>query len=322
MDEALTEEDFYCGPLRGAFSHLRRNNLLSDVQTLILDGQCAPAEILHEIICEGNYNVKILSLIKCKNLNERKLQGTLKYATRPTRPEGTPKIKGIYLFGIVLHKYFDLSDMGSPDRTRKGTRLHWNPWFRGYHLQWADSFSFSIHSVVPGSGWAPTLKQCEGIIAFDAVLCRGPRHDISRPDGHADGSQFLEYRQASTASVSLIGCVVCSSIPEGPAILNESPAEYLPLLSPPARHSSSLRSMQDPAGPGYPNSKFPLMYRCLGCVLDRHCASCARFWCENCYPGEIARKPSAWNNTMNDGQGVGMKQMPKVIIQGECSDCR
>ena len=99
MDEALTEEDFYGGPLRGVLSFLRRKTVLQGVQTLILDGVSAPAEILHEVICNIQYRVKILSLIGSKNLNERKLVGTLKYAVRPTRPAGTPSLKGLYIFG-------------------------------------------------------------------------------------------------------------------------------------------------------------------------------------------------------------------------------
>ena len=104
MDEALTEEDFYGGPLRGILSFLKQKNILQGVQTLILDGVSAPSEVLHDVICESQYRVKILSLIGCKNLNERKLVGTLKYAVRSTRPSGTPVLKGLYIFGTELPK--------------------------------------------------------------------------------------------------------------------------------------------------------------------------------------------------------------------------
>ena len=100
MDEALTEEEFYGGPLRGILSSLRRRGVLQGIQTLILDEVSAPADVLHEIICDDQYRVKILSLIGSRNLNEGKLIGSLKYAIRPTRPSNTPSLKGLYIFGM------------------------------------------------------------------------------------------------------------------------------------------------------------------------------------------------------------------------------
>ena len=99
MDESLTEDEFYSGPIRGIFSKLQRRNVLRSVQTLVLDGLSVPADLVRDIIAEDTFNVRILSIRECKHLNERKLQQVLRYAVRPSRPAGTPKIKGIYFFG-------------------------------------------------------------------------------------------------------------------------------------------------------------------------------------------------------------------------------
>ncbi|KAI9799644.1 MAG: hypothetical protein M1833_003959 [Piccolia ochrophora] len=99
MDEAITEEDFYSGPLRGIFGKLKRKNVLQDVRTLILDGLSVPAELVHEIIADDPFNVEILSIRGAKNINEGKLAQTLLYAARPSRPPNTPRLKGFYFFG-------------------------------------------------------------------------------------------------------------------------------------------------------------------------------------------------------------------------------
>jgi len=99
MDEALTEDEFYCGPLRGVFNKLGQQHILEHVHTLILDGLSVPADLVREIIAEDRFNVRILSVRQCKHLNERKLNQVLRYAVRPSRPVGTPKLKGLYFFG-------------------------------------------------------------------------------------------------------------------------------------------------------------------------------------------------------------------------------
>ncbi|KAK4570301.1 hypothetical protein LTR86_002381 [Recurvomyces mirabilis] len=99
MDESLTEDDFYSGPLRGIFSQLQRQTVLRHVQTLILDGLSVPADLIREIVAEDRYNVRVLSVREAKNLNQTKLQQVLRYIVRPTRAEGTPKLKALYFFG-------------------------------------------------------------------------------------------------------------------------------------------------------------------------------------------------------------------------------
>ncbi|KAG8169562.1 hypothetical protein KVR01_000307 [Diaporthe batatas] len=83
----------------GIFGALRRHQILRDVSTLILDGLSVTAELVHEIISDPSYSVRILSLREVTNLNEPKLRAALQMAARPSRPEGMPRLRGLYIFG-------------------------------------------------------------------------------------------------------------------------------------------------------------------------------------------------------------------------------
>jgi hypothetical protein len=74
MDESLTEDDFYSGPLRGILGRLHQKQLLRNVHTLVLDGLSVPADLVREIVSEDRYNVRVLSLRECTHLNQGKLQ--------------------------------------------------------------------------------------------------------------------------------------------------------------------------------------------------------------------------------------------------------
>ena len=294
MDESLTEDDFYAGPLRGIFGKLHKKRILRNVQTLILHGLSVPADLVREIVAEDRYNVKILSLRGSNNLNQTKLQQVLRYITRPTRAEGTPKLKGLYFFG-------------STDTVRSATRFQ-RPQRLGVMesegaqigAEWNNRSSATLDSFIcddeakwynstgrvlsrPLSEWPETLQACKGLIAFDAVLCRGPRHDISK----VDSKNFL---QPAIATVALggTGCESCRSCPEGPAVFGGSPDYSLPLLSPPPSHSSTVRAAQYPqnhAGGGTPK----LILRCEDCLRGRWCEHCNRWWCEECYKEPVSR---------------------------------
>ncbi|KAF2500513.1 hypothetical protein BU16DRAFT_523282 [Lophium mytilinum] len=295
MDESLTEDEFYSGPIRGVFAHLQRANFLKNVHTLVLDGLSVPADLVQEIIAEDRFNVRILSIREVVNLNERKLMDVLKYAVRPTRPEGTPKLKGLYVFGTRKLDY-DLVDH-SPKKKKPPPGAEWN--HRSADAlnaslartkdQWYQSHGNMIHRRVPHE-WGPTLQACEGIIFFDAVLCRGPRHDASKAyiqEGQSSGEPHpFGYLPPAIATVALgpSGCASCHSTPEGPAIFGQSPASHLPLLSPPPRQSATIRAAQEPIttdGSGPP----PLIVRCVDCLKGRWCERCHKWWDENCYAG-------------------------------------
>lgn len=66
---------------------------------MVLDGLAVTFELCSEILLDDTYNVRILSIRDVTNLNENKLRHALSYACRPGRPEGTPRLKGLYIFG-------------------------------------------------------------------------------------------------------------------------------------------------------------------------------------------------------------------------------
>jgi hypothetical protein len=306
MDEALTEDDFYSGPLRGIFSRLERLHILRSVHTLVLDGLSVTAELVKELITEERYNVRILSIREAKHLNERKLQQYLRYAVRPSRPAGTPRVKGIYLFG---QKPAQLRPSPTtkkvPATTSRGVMssqgaqigAEWNQ--KSYDAlnvalartedKWYQSSGRMI-SKRPSPEWAEVLQACEGIIAFDAVLCRGPRHDPSKAfvkestaNGISHPSSFLRPTIA-TVALGPSGCETCRSCPEEPAVFGFSALHCFPLLDPVPLHGSSLRAAQmahtvDGSAPP------PLIVRCEDCLKGRWCERCHKWWDENCYAG-------------------------------------
>ena len=152
-------------------------------------------------------------------------------------------------------------------------------------------------------------------IAFDAVLCRGPRHDkdwVAQAELRKgrDTVPTISYIEHAVATVALgsAGCAECGSAPEGLASFPSSPIPHLPLLSPPPRFDGCVRNAQRPpgvnvdddfTGEGTSNCKrsnkasidgsdrASLLVRCRDCVLDRWCQECRRWWCENCYPADL-----------------------------------
>lgn len=304
MDEALTEDDFYSGPLRGIFNKLEKKNVLEHVYTLVLDGLSVPADLVREIVAEDRFNVRILSIREAEHLNERKLQQVLRYAVRPTRPAGTPRLKGLYVFGAKepgpVTEPVSRKNQRSPPRTPGGVMsslgaqigAEWNQrssdalssaLARSEHHKWYQSAGRVLHKR-PSAEWAETLKACEGIIFFDAVLCRGPRHDLAA--SRADSGPQNAYLHPAVASIALgpSGCQSCHSCQEGPAEFGSSPAHHLPLLSPPPLHSSTAQSAQKPSvSPGSPFPK--LIARCEDCLRGRWCERCNKWWDEKCYAG-------------------------------------
>ena len=155
---------------------------------------------------------------------------------------------------------------------------------------------------------------------FDAVLCRGPRHDPAWvktqlakgengcPDANDEYKRKrkrLHYIEPKLATVALgpSGCVDCGTSPEGPASFPDSPMSHLPLLSPVPRFDSSIRHAQRPPTPFSPppqgtdaananaiqNLNPRLILRCETCLNGRWCEKCNRWWCENCFAGNLGR---------------------------------
>ncbi|KAL1963291.1 hypothetical protein VTN77DRAFT_8514 [Rasamsonia byssochlamydoides] len=312
MDESLTEDDFYAGPLRGIFSQLERRSILESVRTLVLDGLSVPADLVADIILTDRFNVNILSIRECLHMNERKLMQVLQYAVRPGRPKGTPKVKGIYHFTPkkpihntprsrrpASRREWWKSQLGSSqdasyskttanqDSESASTALsrdmdpnarldHLNEWYRPSGRILRDNIE---------DGWAQTIQKCEGIIAFDAVLCRGPRHNVDlysasnksqpRPEAGLLGPAI------ATIALGPHGCDGCHTSPEGPAIWGKSPDEHFPLLCPPPLYSSKVVDAKRPVSNGE-NGVF--IARCAECLKNRWCHRCNKWFCFNCLP--------------------------------------
>jgi hypothetical protein len=294
----VTEDDFYAAPLRGVFSQLHQQSILRNVHTLILDGMSVPVDLIREIVAEDRFNVRILSIREARHMNMTKLNQLLRYIVRPTRAEGTPKLKALYVFGSrstrLLPEPVERSEDALGIMSSQGAQIG------AEHALWSseptklrfasdeDLWYSSSGRVLkrPLSDWPETLQVCKGLIQFDATLCRGPRHDITK----VDSKDFL---QSTIATVALgpSGCETCHSSPEGPAHFGETNNTAFPLLGPAPLHSSTVRAAIRPtpdASVKYP----PLILRCQDCLRDRWCEQCNRFWCEDCYTIPTSRSIS------------------------------
>ncbi|EGC45531.1 conserved hypothetical protein [Histoplasma capsulatum var. duboisii H88] len=265
MDESLTEDDFYSGPLRGIFSGLGRRSILQDVRTLILDGLSVPADLIADIILTDRFNVVLLSIRDCLNLNERKLMQTLQAS------------------GKVLRK------------------------------------------AMP-NGWAETLQLCNGIISFDAVLCRSPAH---QPFVSVEGNdtQPPRYLSPAIATVALgpRGCEGCRTSPEGPALWSHSPEYQFPLLTPPPLHSSRIIAAKSPVFSA--NDQPALIMQCQECLINRWCNRCGSWWCSACLPHPekprhhaklhqtASQSSPSSSSSSGSGEGGGGSSHPKVSAE-------
>ncbi|KAJ5096242.1 hypothetical protein NUU61_005598 [Penicillium alfredii] len=340
-DDLQTEDEVYSAPMRRIFSSLEKRSILQDVRTLVLDGLPVPADLVADIILTDRFNVNILSIRECRHLNERKLMQVIQLAVRPTRPEGTPRVKGIYHFtpmhpppqAAARHKYRDwwgtrVGKSHSPNQTPLANspepengvleprRSQQNEWY-------SPSGKLFKHSLE--DGWAQTLQKCEGIITFDAVLCRGPRHDVNlySDEENAPPEPPLFAPAVATVALGPRGCDGCHSSPEGPAIWGQSSDVQFPLLSPPPLHVSSVAAAKRP--PVIPGEHPVLISRCADCLTDRWCHRCNKWFCANCLPRpqrvgvnlsphQTAVRPPRQGNVVNRAER-------ETLGQGVSRDC-
>ena len=241
----------------------------------------------------------------CKHLNHTKLQQVLHYAVRSSRPEGSPKLRALYIFGRK-----DSPPLPRSKAETQTTTTQQPP--RGILAsegaqigsEWNSRSSATLNESLPSddqqrwygrtgraltrttSAWADTLQACQTIISFDAILCRGPRHDITL----TPGKDFLPPALAGVA-LGPQGCETCRTCPEGPAVFGQSNEITLPLLARPPLHSSTIRAAQRPSST---DGTFPpLLARCEDCLRGRWCERCNRWWCENCYSEPVSRTATA-----------------------------
>lgn len=272
------------------------------------------AELIHDILVDPSYSVRILSIRDAKNLNERKLRGALQYACRESRPKGMPRLRGLYVFGpkdadsdsrtlAAVEDRLAVKKMSTPSPFQQP-----EAWYASRGRQ------FSLH-ISPE--WASTLVACDGIIAFDTVLCTGPRHvnspawgsvNIGSLNAAAGSPAASAIPHFAVATHSLGGCASCGAAPEGWTVWDESVSNMqveprtgvgrFPLLAPPPMHSANLEAAMCPAGQplksrissvsARKSAEARFIPRCLDCLRDRYCNGCHVWWCESCYVGPRA----------------------------------
>lgn len=347
--EALSEDEFYSGPLRAIFSRLEKLQCLRHVHTMVLDGLSVTAELVQDILTDERFHVHMLSIRDIKNMNERKLQQYLRYAVRPSRPAGMPRVKGLYMFGSrdpTPPSQQRTTKKRSPSAAPRGIMSSQGAQIgAAWNQKSSDALAAALArtedewyqpsgkmiSKRPTPEWAEVVQACEGIIAFDAVLCRGPRHDPARAyiregtiDGHVHPASFLRPAIA-TVALGSSGCECCQSCPEGPAVFGQSPPCQFPLLSPVPLHGSSLRAAQIPHYSGGEMPP-PLYVRCEDCLKGRWCEWCNKWWDEDCYAGSVTAQRTELQQTeltesiQPDGTSLFIPKQIIKVHMGLCVD--
>ncbi|KAI2617975.1 hypothetical protein GGS26DRAFT_585099 [Hypomontagnella submonticulosa] len=347
VDENLTEDDFYSGPLRGIFQSIRRRDILHHVQTLVLDGLSVTAEFCNDILVDPTMRVRILSIRDVKNLNERKLMQSLRYACRSSRPDNTPRLKGLYVFGARDVPALTSSVLPRrPAAVQGGANISigWN--HKSQHAlkesiqsegdDWYHKKGRVINKHI-ADGWAETLLDCRDVIRFDSVLCTGPRHQNSAAFGKVPvrpGGTAPSESPWGVATFALGGCASCGSAPEGFTVYRDSPAEELPLLAPVPLHSSTIKAATCPkptSGSETGKETHKFVPRCLECIRERYCFSCDQWWCESCYQVPSRQELNAQHHVhVASSQADGMADHeltapePSIIVKvrkGYCPSC-
>ena len=286
MDENLTEDEFYAGPLRYVLGRLRRTQILKCVQSLVLDGLASvTSDLLHEIVTSPDYNVRLLSIRRCVNVNEAKLQQLLTYICRPSRPEGTPRLQGVYFFTDPIRHLPSKQNLGVT--TTEGAQIGAAPLEKATATTMSDYWYAPLGQLlvrghkVPTS-WEQTLNTCKGIIWFDAILCTHMHADMESV-AHKDSPEFSAM---ATIALGPEGCSGCGSGPKDVPVWGQSDLKEFPLLWPPPHSSKLIDAVRppprQPAQDGKPRPQ-RLIVSCSWCMDNRHCESCHRWWCADCY---------------------------------------
>ncbi|KAI9827854.1 MAG: hypothetical protein M1832_004343 [Thelocarpon impressellum] len=297
---------------RRACLQLARSGLLAGVQTLVLDDLYVDGDLIEDILTGRGFNVRILSVreLRCMSVGQvlSRVDAIAHSADEGTNPFN---VKGLYLCSprerpVVVVPAHDgrtprvqedagysppspsipsdrsaRDDAGSSSLTADARNSTVVGWYESTGRLESPGFKL-IHIDPTGAvrNYCDALLSCQGLLSFDAVMCRGPRHRQSL----ASFIQLPLRPALATIALGSRGCQTCHSSPEGPAIFGSSPAHHLPLVSPPPLHSATLRAAQCP--PRMADGTVPpLFVRCEDCMRDRWCELCNKWWCEDCYTG-------------------------------------
>ena len=303
--------------MKNVLRKLQERNILQKVQTLVLDGLDVPASLINEIISNDQLNIRILSVRSVQRLNERHLQRVLGYAVRLSRPANMPKLQGLYLFGpkdvsnwTAFSKSSDLRSALPPESHEQQP----DRWFE------KDG---RIFPEVPDIEWPEVVQACQGIISFDLPLCNGPYHSNSVANTISPTAKLDFYRPPRVATHALGACSGCNRAPEGFLTLKKSALDLFPLVAPPPLHSSTMKSAKTPPYSSHDPGEKKLLMRCLGCLQNRYCESCYKWWCEDCYEPpaptpRIRKEVEEWKKL--DAKSSKLEKRAKVLM-GVCIEC-
>lgn len=274
MDESLTEDEFYSGPLRGVFGKLNRMHILKSVNTLILDGLASvTSDLLHDVVTSDEYRIRLLSVRKCPNLNPAKLQQLLAYICRPGRPDGTPRLQGLYFFTNPTHTKATADHAGVTGQD--GAQLGALPTFKG-SIDHVDPYYAPSGRVVQlnrgdATFWAQTISACKGLIWFDAVLCTHMHSDMDPVISGTIREERPELSPLATLALGPAGCTGCGGAPEGAPVWGESAYDEFPLLWPPPPSGQIVDAIRPPTLSAAGSNPQRLIVSCQWCVDNRHC---------------------------------------------------
>lgn len=318
MDENLTEDEFYAGPLRYVLGRLHKLKVLSEVQVLVLDGLASVThELIHEIVTDERYKIRLLSIRRCPNINQARLQQLLRHICRPSRPEGTPRLQGVYVF---TNPASDTDQTGTVRETQAsitavdGATLGLRPSSKSQiRPDNADQWYCASGRVLDlrRTPWEETLLACKGIIAFDAVLCTAMHEEMKNVLHQASEEELAKTKPgiAPLATIALgpDGCTSCGAGPTHVPVWGRSPVHDFPLLSPPPFSGKLVDATRPPVG------RERLIVSCTWCITNRHCDSCHRWWCARCYnPRKATRADSTAEDGSNGGSGSTVSSLDEV----------
>lgn len=300
-EEETLDHECCCTPLLRLTWTNWKWNLLTHTQTLILDMQFVPADTLRNILIDDAYHIRIISLLRVRGLDIDDFGSLTNHIVNYGLPSRVSRrLEGVYLFGTSTPEprlQTELRPIGRQlirvDPAERGEIQ--NPWYRK-----------SGRLISLDSKLSTMVAASRGVIVWDAVLCRGPRHMLPIQQG---------YRKPTVASIALGpgGCHICHSSPEGAG----SAADELPLLAPPPLHGPSIQLAQRPslkhAASGEPLRFFA---RCSSCLKDRYCVTCCKWWCEQCY--EVGGSNCYAKHDVKGMASAGIKVSEVSIDQAAC----
>lgn len=280
IDENLTEDEFYSGPLRGVLYKVAKLQQLRSVLTLVLDGLATvTVDLVTEIVTSKDYNVRLLSIRNCRNVNKPILQQMLRYICRPSRPEGSPRLKGIYVFPPPNHILHGETLLEAQTEDIEKTIDPSSLWY-------APSGNLLLEANNKRSSWEETLQACKGIICFDAVLCTHMHAEMAITTLGADSPYKPGIAPLANIALGPDGCSRCGRAPKDSPIWGISDYHEFPLIHPPPFSGKIIDAVRPPIRISPNGEILPqrLIVSCPFCVNVRHCESCHHWWCRDCDP--------------------------------------